>query len=68
MKSIAASRISTKARLGGLLVPGEGILCTFSVPLAYATQAVVNGVELFVNFRVKEITTSPSKRWTMDDR
>ncbi len=41
--------------LGGLLVPGEGILCTFSVPLAYATQAVVNGVELFLNFQVNEI-------------
>jgi glycerol-3-phosphate dehydrogenase len=44
-----------KGALGGLLVPGEGILCTFSVPLAYATQAVVNGVELFVNFQVKSI-------------
>ena len=44
-----------KGALGGLLVPGEGILCTFTVPLAYATQAVVNGVELFLNFQVKEI-------------
>jgi len=44
-----------KSALGGLLVPGEGILCTFSVPLAYATQAVMNGVELFLNFQVKEI-------------
>ena len=51
-----------KGALGGLLVPGEGILCTFSVPLAYATQAVVNGVELFVNFQVKEI-----RPLTMDD-
>ncbi len=32
--------------LGGLIVPGEGILCTFSVPLACATQAVLNGVVL----------------------
>ncbi len=47
-----------KGALGGLLVPGEGILCTFSVPLAYATQAVVNGVELFVNFQVKGLDTS----------
>ncbi|MBI3152421.1 MAG: FAD-dependent oxidoreductase [Chloroflexi bacterium] len=38
--------------LGGLLVPGEGILCTFSVPLAFAYQAVENGVELFLNFQV----------------
>ena len=41
--------------LGGLFVPGEGILCTFTVPLAYATQAVVNGVELFLNYPVKSI-------------
>lgn len=41
--------------LGGLLVPGEGILCTFTVPLACATQAVLNGVVLRTNFRVNEI-------------
>src|SRR5688572_7237803 len=29
--------------LGGMFVPGEGILCTFTIPLACATQAVVNG-------------------------
>ncbi|MBI5353427.1 MAG: FAD-dependent oxidoreductase [Chloroflexi bacterium] len=44
-----------KGALGGLLVPGEGILCTFTVPLAFATQAVLNDVELFLNFQVKEI-------------
>jgi L-2-hydroxyglutarate oxidase LhgO len=44
-----------KGALGGLLVPGEGILCTFTVPLAYATQAVLNGVELFLNFQVESI-------------
>src|SRR5215208_8425090 len=41
--------------LGGMFVPGEGILCTFTVPLACATQAVVNGVELKLNFRVERI-------------
>ena len=41
--------------LGGLLVPGEGILCTFTLPLAFATQAVLNDTELFLNFQVKEI-------------
>ena len=46
-----------KGALGGLLVPGEGILCTFTVPLAYATQAVVNGVELFLNYSVQSIRT-----------
>jgi glycerol-3-phosphate dehydrogenase len=44
-----------KGALGGLVVPGEGILCTFSVPLAFAYQAVLNDVELFLNFQVKEI-------------
>lgn len=44
-----------KGALGGLFVPGEGILCTFGVPLAFAYQAVLNGVELFLNFQVKEI-------------
>ena len=38
--------------LGGMVVPGEGILCTFTVPLACATQAAVNGVMLKLNFRV----------------
>jgi glycerol-3-phosphate dehydrogenase len=43
--------------LGGMVVPGEGILCTFTVPLACATQAVVNGVTLKLNFRVCGIDT-----------
>ncbi len=45
----------SKGALGGLFVPGEGILCTFGVPLAFAYQAVLNDVELFLNFQVTEI-------------
>src|SRR5215213_4678473 len=41
--------------LGGMFVSGEGILCTFTIPLACATQAIVNGVTLKVNFVVKSI-------------
>ena len=41
--------------LGGMLVPGEGILCTFTIPLACATQAVVNGAMLKMGFRVEKI-------------
>lgn len=41
--------------LGGMFVPSEGILCTFTIPLACATQAVVNGVTLKLNFPVKSI-------------
>jgi len=46
--------------LGGMFVPGEGILCTFTVPLACATQAVVNGVELKLNFRVEGVFSKDS--------
>lgn len=41
--------------LGGMFVPGEGILCTFTIPLACATQAVVNNATLKLNFAVKSI-------------
>ena len=41
--------------LGGMFVPGEGILCTFTIPMACATQAVVNGVKLKLNFTVSSI-------------
>jgi glycerol-3-phosphate dehydrogenase len=56
-----------KGALGGLYVPGEGILCTFSVPLAMAYQAVENGVDLFLNFQVKEIrpSTTDNGSWSI---
>ena len=41
--------------LGGMFVPGEGILCTFTIPLACATQAVANGVSLKLNFAARSI-------------
>ncbi len=44
-----------KGALGGLLVPGEGILCTFSVPLACACQAVLNGAKLFLDYPVQNV-------------
>jgi L-2-hydroxyglutarate oxidase LhgO len=53
--------------LGGLLVPGEGILCTYSVPLACAYQAVLNGVELFLNHPVKDIKQKDDI-WILDDK
>jgi glycerol-3-phosphate dehydrogenase len=40
---------------GGVWVPGESILCSFTLPLAFATQAVVNGVTLKLNFPVRQI-------------
>jgi glycerol-3-phosphate dehydrogenase len=41
--------------LGGLLVPQEGILCTYTVPLACATQAVLNGVLIFFDQPVQSV-------------
>jgi glycerol-3-phosphate dehydrogenase len=39
--------------LGGLLVPDESIVCTFTAPLAFATQAVENGLRLLLDSRVE---------------
>ena len=61
VKIISAEEIAqrepniNKGALGGLFVPGEGILCTFTVPLALATQAVLNGTELFLNHPVRSV-------------
>jgi glycerol-3-phosphate dehydrogenase len=35
--------------VGALEVPGESIVCPFTAPLAFATDAVANGVELRLN-------------------
>ncbi len=43
--------------LGGLLVPGESIFCPFSLPLALATQAVLNSVALKLAHPVVEVRT-----------
>ncbi len=41
--------------LGGMLVPGESIICPWSTTLAYATQALGLGVELRLRTRVTGI-------------
>ena len=35
--------------LGGLVVPDEGIICPWTTPLAYATEAHLRGVEFFLD-------------------
>lgn len=42
--------------LGGLWVPSEAIFCPYTLPLALATQAVLNGVSLRLNHPVREVT------------
>ena len=41
---------------GGLYVPGEAIICPFTIPLAFATQAVLNNASLKLNFQVQKIS------------
>ena len=41
--------------LGALSVPGESIVCPWTTPLAYATQAVLAGVDLHLRCRVRAI-------------
>jgi glycerol-3-phosphate dehydrogenase len=45
--------------LGGILVPRESIICTFTLPLALATQAVANDVALKLNYLVRQIERLP---------
>jgi glycerol-3-phosphate dehydrogenase len=45
--------------LGALEIPGEGILCPFTTPLALATEAVANGVELRLDTRVERVRPAP---------
>jgi len=42
--------------LGALAIPDESIICPFTTPLAFATQAVVNGVELALDSPVRTVT------------
>ncbi|MFF1692095.1 FAD-dependent oxidoreductase [Streptomyces sp. NPDC058257] len=46
--------------LGALVVPGESIICPWTTTLAYATQAVREGVDLHLNCAVGEVDSSPS--------
>jgi glycerol-3-phosphate dehydrogenase len=43
------------AAQGALEIPGEGIVCPFTTPLAYATEAVHGGCDLRLNTRVLAI-------------
>ncbi len=45
--------------LGALEVPDEGIVCTFTTPLAFATEAVLAGCDLRLGARVNAVERSP---------
>ncbi len=42
---------------GGMVVPDEHIIDPWSVPIAFATDAVLNGCTLLTDFRVTSVTT-----------
>lgn len=56
--------IGTNA-LSGLFVHGEFIICPFTTPLAFATQAVINGVDLYLNTPVLTIQTEQENTYTL---
>lgn len=43
--------------LGGLVVPDESVICPWTTPLAYATEAVRAGADLRLRTRVTGVTT-----------
>lgn len=45
--------------MGALAVPGEAIICPWTTPLAFVTQAVLAGVELRLSTRVTGVTRTP---------
>ena len=45
----------SETALGGLLVPGEGIICTWTTNLAFATTAVKAGADLKLNTKVDSV-------------
>jgi glycerol-3-phosphate dehydrogenase len=45
--------------LGALEIPDESLICPFTPPLAFATQAVANGVELALDSPVQLVQRAP---------
>lgn len=50
---------------GALEIPDEAVVCPFTTPLAFATEAVLNGAELFLNSPVTSIDSSHDEWWTL---
>mgnify|MGYP006281355499 CR=1 FL=1 len=45
--------------LGGLAVPGESIICPWTTPLAYATEAVARGARIHLSAAVQAVDVGP---------
>ncbi len=51
--------------LGGLWVPGEGIFCPYTLPLALATQAVLNQTRLVLNHPVRAVVVESAGTYAL---
>ena len=51
--------------LGAVLVPDESIICPFTTPLAFATEAVVNGTTLFLESPMTEAARTDGSSWLL---
>jgi glycerol-3-phosphate dehydrogenase len=54
--------------LGGLAIPDESIICSWTAALAYATEAVHRGAHLFLRHRVAAIETRGDRTILHTDR
>ena len=51
--------------LGGLEIPDESIICPWTTPLAFATEAVGAGVRLLLSTQVTEVTAGDDGGWQL---
>jgi glycerol-3-phosphate dehydrogenase len=54
--------------LGGLEVPDESIVCSWTAALAYATEAVHRGAHLLLRHRVERVDVGPERTVLATDR
>jgi glycerol-3-phosphate dehydrogenase len=54
--------------LGGLTVPGESIICPWTTPLAFASEAVGRGVQLMLGTRVIDVQVGEESTTVLTDR
>jgi glycerol-3-phosphate dehydrogenase len=51
--------------LGGLEIPDESIICPWTTPLAFATEAVAAGVRLLLSARVTGVAAAGDDAWEL---
>ncbi len=54
--------------LGGLMIPDEGIMCTWTTSIAFATQALSNGVEFKFLWQAESFIRQTDDSWLVIDK